>query len=539
MLLKEFFNSSNNYLSAISTSEENRELCPELFFFNEAFINLNHNNLGYIKNDNILINDFNSNDKNGIIEFIITMRQALEKFNIIPWIDNIFGCNQLNENQNIINIFPLSSYEQKNNYEEKKKILEKEGKTKKEIFRTIKNEICILSLGITPVQIFKTNHPLKSTNSKRLGSFFDSGLNNSINSEKIVKSLAHNNLTNFINKYMNNKYHIFCINNENNNFGMKLIIKSKKNIYTLKMYNNENNNKNNLIIKYELWKKKQIKIEPFSKICCELSHDIFCFCRYIDNVIHIKSEKENFIYQYKCIITSLEFFSYNETKNQTTNNLNCKNEILFGDEYGNLNLLQIEYEINKKQMIQIKTIKIIKEIKAHNSFIQGIRYLKRLNIIISFSEEGQITINNAYTFNIINIIELGEKYYIKNIKISDYDLMYIYCFNNINKKEYIKCYTLNGMKVTKLKTEKKINNYFFANEELIVIYENNLIEIFYLYDLSNTPVCHYNPDLNSKENNQNENENNIIVFCDLIIKDLKLIIIYKDNNIIVQDIYIY
>ena len=169
---------------------------------------------------------------------------------------------------------------------------------------------------------------------------------------------------------MINKYHIFCIINENNNFGMKLIIKSKKNIYTLKMYNNENNNKNNnSIIKYELWKKKQIKIEPFSRMCCELSHDIFCFCRYIDNVIHIKSEKESFIYQYKCIITSLEFFSYNETKNQTNNNLNCKNEILFGDEYGNLNLLQIEYEINKKQMIQIKTMKILKKIKVHNSFI--------------------------------------------------------------------------------------------------------------------------------------------------------------------------
>ena len=71
MLLKEFFNSSNNYLSAISTSEENRELCPELFFINEVFINLNYNNLGYIKNDNILINDFNSNDKNGIIDLLL------------------------------------------------------------------------------------------------------------------------------------------------------------------------------------------------------------------------------------------------------------------------------------------------------------------------------------------------------------------------------------------------------------------------------------------------------------------------------------
>ena len=85
--------------------------------------------------------------------------------------------------------------------------------------------------------------------------------------------------------------------------------------------------------------KKQVKIEPFSKICCQLSHDIFCifyFCKYIDNVIHIKTEKEIFIYQHKCIITSLEFFSYNETKSQANINIIFKNEKLFGDEYGNL-----------------------------------------------------------------------------------------------------------------------------------------------------------------------------------------------------------
>ena len=537
------YSSLNNYLSAISSSEENRELCPELFSLYEAFINLNHNKIGYIKSDNILINDFDSNDQNGIVEYIVTMRQALEKSNIIPWIDNIFGSNQLNESEDIINIFPLSSYEQKNNFEENKKKYEKEGKSKKEIIELIKNNLSLLGLGITPVQIFKTNHPLRNTGSKRLYSFFDSANYNNNNNEKIVKSLSKKNLSNFINLNMINKYQIFNIANENNNFGMKLLIKSKKNIHILKMYGNDNNNKgNNAVIKLDLWKKKQIKIEPYSKMCCELSPGIFCFCRYIDNVIHIKSEKQSFLYQYKCIITSIEFFSYNETKNYNNNNIIYTNEILFGDEQGNLNLLQIEYESsNKKQTIQIESdkIKIIKEVKAHDSFIQGILYVKRLNIIISYSEEGQIAINNAFSFNIINIIELGDKYFIKNIKISDYDLMYIYCLNNINKKEYIKCYTLNGTNATKLKTEKKINNYF-VTEDLIVIYENNLIEFFNLYDLSSKATYIINPDIKifdqeTKKGNQIEGEN-IIVFCDLIIKDMKLIIIYQDHNIIIQEI---
>ena len=526
------FSTLNNYLEALANSEENRELCPELFTFYEAFINLNHNNLGYLKYDKLLINDFVSNEKNGIIEFIINMRQMLEKSNIIPWINNIFGYNQLNESEDLINIFPLSSYEQKNNFEAKKKKLEKEGKSKKEIIIKIKQDINLLSMGITPAQLFKSNLPLKSRASKRLYS-----LTNNNNSDKTVKYFSYKNVSDFINTNMLNKYQIFCLYNENNNYGMKLIIKSKKNIYILKMYNNDNNNRNNSIIKLDLWKKKQIKIEPLSKMCCELYPGIFCFCRYIDNVIHIKSEKQSFLYQYKCIITSLEFFSHNEIKNGNNNNSIHTNEILFGDEIGNLNLLLIEYEINaKKQAFYFNSDKfrIIKRIKVHNSFIQGILYVKRLNIIISYSEESQITINNAYSFNIINIIEIGEKNYIKDIKISDYDLIYIYCCNNINSKELIKCYTLNGIKTKSLKQEKKINN-FFVNEELIVVYEKNIIELFNLYDLSKKPIFTINPD-DKEDKNNNINENNI-VFCDFIAKDMKMIIIYQYHTIVIQDIF--
>ena len=528
------FSSLNNYLEALSSSEENRELCPELFSLYEAFINLNHNNLGYIIVDKYFIDDFTSNDQNGIFEFIINMRQALEKSNIIPWINNVFGYNQLNENEDLINIFPLSSYEQKNNFEAEKKKLEKEGKSKKEIIIAIKNSICLLSMGITPAQLFKTSHPIKNTTSKRLYSFFDGTINNS---DKIIKSLAHKNLSNFINSIMINKYQIFCLYNENNNFGMKLLIKSKKMIYILKMYNNDYNSKNNPIIKLELWKKKQIKIEPLSKMCCELYPGIFCFCRYIDNVFHIKSEKQSFLYQYKCIITSLEFFSHNEIKITTNNNSIHSTEILFGDEMGNLNLLQIEYEINsKKQSFKINPdkFKIVKKVKAHNSFIQGILYVKRLNIILSYSEESQITINNAYSFNIINIIELGDKYYIKDIKISDYDLMYIYCYNHLSNKEQIKCYSLNGIKIATLKQDKKINNYF-VNDELIVVYENNLIELFKLYDLKSKAIFTINPD--DKEDKKDKNIENNIVFCDFLAKDMKMIIIYQYHNIIIQDIF--
>ena len=105
---RRMFNSIENYLQALISSEENRELIPEFFHSYESFLNLNYNNLGCISDENKQIHDFVTGDKNGIAEFIINMRQQLERVNILPWIDNIFGCNQVVENESIsVNTFIL------------------------------------------------------------------------------------------------------------------------------------------------------------------------------------------------------------------------------------------------------------------------------------------------------------------------------------------------------------------------------------------------------------------------------------------------
>jgi len=73
--------------------------------------------------------------------------------------------------------------------------------------------------------------------------------------------------------------------------------------------------------------------------------------------------------------------------------------------------------------MNLKKTKIVKNIKAHNNLIQGILLEKRFNIIISYLIEGQITINNAFDFNAINIINIWNEFYIRDIKISEYDLI--------------------------------------------------------------------------------------------------------------------
>ena len=150
-------------------------------------------------------------------------------------------------------------------------------------------------------------------------------------------------------------------------------------------------------------------------------------------------------------------------------------------------------------------IKIIKKIKVHKSYIHIISYNERLNIIISASKDGNIAINNAFSLETLNNIEIGNNYLINNIKITFYDLLYVNCYNNSNNNYYIKCYTLNGLKVTKMKTEKKIIN-FFINDNVNVFYDDKTYEKFSPYDFKEKSSFNNEKKNSIKSNNVFDNE---------------------------------
>lgn len=66
-------------------------------------------------------------------------------------------------------------------------------------------------------------------------------------------------------------------------------------------------------------------------------------------------------------------------------------------------------------------------------------YNQRLNIIISSCEKGYITINNAYSFEFLNVIKIGYNINVIDFKLSSYDLLYIYTKEKCNKKNYSIC----------------------------------------------------------------------------------------------------
>jgi hypothetical protein len=548
-------------------------------------------------NSNILINNFNTNKFKNSVEFIINHRKYLDSTNIVPWINNIFGFNQINNSKEVMNIFPLYSYEQYNDFDKEIQKIKENLKDKNNFYdlfyKEVRMKLAILDLGISPVQLFKSAHPERpallntssiidlnssiKNSSKSLGSILnasDSSINNSNNASNVNNSNNANNSSNknknekkeekkdnekkiiekfkpikeYVSKQKNQKYKIYINNQTMNIF---FIFQSHITIYNILSSKN-----NKFQIEYPITlnlKENFIQIDSFKNICCELMPGFYCICRNENKTLKFvnSNEKFNFSFLWFNIITVIEAYSYNIKSDSSKPVYEWK--LILGDEEGNVILLDCDFEYTYKTTeIKMTKIKIMKKIKLHQNLINNILYNERLNIIVSSSENGDIAINNAYSLEILNFIQIGEKYLINNIKISFYDLLYISCYNSNNCNYYIKCFTLNGLKVTKMKTEKKIIN-FFINDNVNVIFEDKSCDKYSLYDFKDKKTCENIRRNDESNNNIPENEipinedyysdddiesneekgdtSNKLIHCNYCNKIKKLINIYDNNEL--------
>ena len=553
------FNNYNSYCFGIVGSTENRELIPELFHSYETCLNLNKNNFGKMNFTRELINNFNSNKYKNTIEFIINHRKILENANIVPWINNIFGYNQINETKEAMNVFPLSSYEQCFDINIQK-IKEKfKDQSDFDIYRQIRFKLAILDIGISPIQMFKTPHPEKNligTNNNNEIKFYrnESNSSNSLNSSsysnksqkekkkiekkesdrKIIKLFS--NIEEFISKQNVNKYKLY-LNEESMNlffiFENKIII-----------HNILNTNKDILSkIKYPIildLHTKLINLElnyPDSSrnIIIELTPGFFCICRNENKTLTFMnySQKYLFSFLWTSIITSIESLLDNKT-NSKFFGCDYTMTLFFGDEQGFLCSLRCIYEyiFNDNEIKQPK-LELLQKIKLHKNSINIIKVNKRLNIIVTSCLNGDVAINNAENLETLNMIKIGKEYMINNIRINIYDLIYFECYNKLSKQYYIKCFTLNGIKVTQMKTDIKIIN-FFINESIFVQYENNKIGIFSLYDFNKNEKNEEDDDLKDNIWDDSKIELDKIIHC-IYCKKIKKLIKVNDKNVLILD----
>ena len=474
------FHSMKSFLYYFSITYDNRELSPEFFFNYEFLINLNYNDFGEIKieDEHMYINNFDTNNNESPAKFLIYLRNLLEKKDISPWIDIIFGNKQLNFSDEQPNSFPLCSYE---SYSEFQKI-ENENIPFHQKIKELKDRIDILKFGITPAKLFNKPHPPHPKLEKHLIETEDENHENKSSNNK-----KENKIIKFIEEYLEKitkeKKEFYFINSKkldyNKDYDIELIFKFNSKIKIIKFKSGEYKP-----IEESFKINDIINIEPYNNAFCEILPKFYCVGRNLDKTIHFISPKKTEVYLWTCIVTSIELFIQ---KSNIGENKNIKN-IIFGDEKGFLNLLEIQLDFNHNdKSIEIKSVEIKQSIKAHRSFIKGILHNERLNIIISWSDEGVISINNDYSFNFLNIIDIGKNFEIKEILVSKYDLLIInhYDYNNLCYK--VVCLTLNGLKVSECDNYEKIISCFVDEKFNVVqsngnIFSNNLYDLFELND---------------------------------------------------------
>ena len=481
------FTSLENLLLVFQITDENRELCPEFFYSYESFLNLNYNDFGFINMDKRQIHNFNTSQNIGIVEFIINLRNLLEKRELSPWLNIIFGNKQLNDNYESLNCFPTYSYEQYNDLEEEKKEINDaiNNNEKKEIIdekiKNIQNKIDLLSLGLVPAQLFKGAHPNKEIKLKQINNNNTRKLennNNKIESSKNLKKIPNINkyLKDFINKGFKNLPYIFTYLNYNEIIKLVFIFENQIKIFNYLSESNKDMPNINIDFEEDI---NILKIKPYKNVIVELYQNIFIICRLVNRTLLVCSEKQKYYIEYPCIITAIEFSShYKSVINQ--NSVIHINKLIIGDEEGYLSIIEIitEYFDKKKEFTISAISNSFKRNKTHYSYINGITYNKRLDIIISSCGKGYITINNGFSFELLNVIKIGKNLNILEFKLSKYDLLYIYTKKNINNRYIYElyCYTLNGLNIKKLDIKKEIANFYINNTSIYIIYKNGNIE---------------------------------------------------------------
>ena len=503
------FNSMKSYLLFFTMTHDNREFCPEFFFNYEFLLNLNHNDFGemMLENKSYFLNNFDSNKNEVFAQFIIYLRNMLEEADICPWIDNIFGSKQNNLSDEQPNSFPFCTYEEYCEFEK----IKKGEKPLKEKIELLQEKIDILKFGITPAKIFHKPH--KKVHKQ------NNDLEDEINFDKKEKKIVEI-INDYLGKKTKEKEAFYLINNNNKNANeIELILKYNSRIDKFKLKIKD------LKFSEESFEiKEQINMEPNINSFCEIAPGLYCLVRNKDKTILFVSKKNiSQVYQWTCIVTAIEPFI---KKTKSDNNIIKK--VFLGDEKGYLHLMEIEYDIQQYDKIySIKSVNIKQSIRAHNSLIKGIIYNEKLNVVISWSDEGVISINNDYSLNFLNIISLGKNWDIQELLISKFDIIVLNVLNKEDNLYKIFCFTLSGIRVSISENAEKIVK-CYADEKILVIISNGNIfshTCYDLYELSNNTFSDY---IDSYE------ELNVsslgIKYCKHYPKIKKLLLIYTDNK---------
>ena len=432
----------------------NREPIPEIFEIPEVYYNLNYNDFGKLK-DNTRIHSLGVEPyANNGIEYCYKLKNKINSDleinqNINKWFDFIFGVNQYKSNpkENPLRQFNQFSYAQFVNIKKKIIELKKQKIEENKLIEIIKNNVgYAINFGQSPFQILSEPHPFKNE-------IINFEYKENVQDKDI--SLKNKNKINFkISYFYKNNKNIICL--LNNGF-LAIYSTKKKSLYEFELIKEIKHK--SLFYQYEL-----------NKYCfCELKDDIFIFCGYLDKTLRLYFDKKEIKYLLDSYATSIIKIKEMQFITGHNNGLLTKWEITI---------------INSNNQIDLKLDKI-HAIKSNNNCITCLEYNQKINIILS-CDNIEIIIRNYYNFEFLAYIKINTNNCLHksiNLKISNYNLIYVLIEIKKNVLYELHCYTLNGTYVCKL--EGNFSEFELTNNGNIIIPDlnNRLIKIFRAYDL--------------------------------------------------------
>ena len=459
------FTSINETRRIIINLFDNRELIPEFYSMMEYLINLNCCYLGQQSSgaiiDDLKLNDLSEEKKiptlQDYIHFFTKNKVCLEfvaqRF-INKWIDIIFGVNQfLPKKKELLNLFPKSTYKDKNDWENRLKKYEKcdDCEKAKKLAKIQEKKSIVLNFGQTPMKLFDSETPQytytvpESVVNKQNNDYFSDF---AWKREKKIayKHISDNSILYFISnitisKELQNCPLVFC---KDRTIFIRVKATASEHKFDklmqlphLKLFNNKNKHS------------KRYRYCPKYAIAYLQCVPALISCRNMDNsfIIHTINQQK-IKKQY-----SFGISSYKVHCESFVNSVCVLKENFFLTGLFNGKLIKWQYDHQKKDPKEIHSI------FAHEDAITVIEFYERLNIIITGGEDHYVYIRKAETFELLTVIKTEYWKIPYFIRISEYNLIYVmsYCLKQ-TKYVFMMDYAKEQEKEEKKEKEKKKEN---------------------------------------------------------------------------------
>ena len=511
-----FFDTPNRLFLSYNSSVKNsltqksdvRELIPELYYFPENLINLNHINFNpqnINEKFDTDLGDFQNNFK-----FISFLRLNLEKQdeNILNWLNLIFGKNQKpNEKYyEYIRQDPINFLKNKQNL---KNLFRTESYIEKCDPSLVNNEIALASyeFGVIPTQLFREDIE-KEFKNREIKNLNLSSIKFNENVYELDKNFKNFNIYKI--EIINDSFLIILYYSTNQIGYEKFDIYKFQTIEIRKFLN-----KNNEMEYYKNLKllNLNLKILVYDKNLNYLFlggyNKINYFFVVKNNVI--KEKNININNTDNIIITSLEIIEKNYENNYIF--------LISGDNKGNISIIKFY-----KQELIYEIIKILYNI--HYSCVINIIFNKTLNSFLSYSNDGYIFIYSFYQFEIIKYIKLEDNNI--NINYINFSVDPLPSIIIVNNNSFIS-YSLNGSKIYNENNKNKtIEENIF--KEFLIIKDNYNLDNLLILTKNNEIIFYELPYFNNKLNNRINIPIDIHNFLFTSDKKYFLYFINKDNK---------